>query len=86
MSTNTNTDSTPSLSLHVSITVAPENVAAFFEALRPAYEGVIAEPECTFFQVFQNPEEPGVIKFVEDWNVTKEWFMTVGGYSCLMIY
>ncbi|KAF2792044.1 hypothetical protein K505DRAFT_190547, partial [Melanomma pulvis-pyrius CBS 109.77] len=67
----------PSFSLHVRITIAPENVDKFLEALKPAYEGVIAEPENTFFEVFQSPEEPGVLKFVENWNATKEWFMGV---------
>jgi hypothetical protein len=70
-----------SFSLHVRITIAPENVPAFLEALKPAYDAVIAEPECTFFEVYQSPEEPGVIKFVENWNATKEWMMTVSTFG-----
>lgn len=46
-------------------------------ALKPAYEGVIAEPENTFFEVFQNPSNPGEFRFIEHWNATAEWFMSV---------
>lgn len=77
MSSDLNAKFTESFSLHVRITIAPENVPAFLEALKPAYDAVIAEPNCTSFEVYQSPEEPGVIKFVEHWNATKEWMMTV---------
>jgi hypothetical protein len=66
-----------SFSLHVKIVVAPENVNAFLEALKPAYDAVIAEPENVFFQVFQNPQNPGEFKFIENWNGSLEWFMSV---------
>jgi len=46
-------------------------------ALKPAYEGVIGEPENTFFEVFQNPANPGEFRFVEHWNASVEWFMNV---------
>jgi quinol monooxygenase YgiN len=69
--------SQPFLSLHVTVTVAPENAERFLEALKPAYDAVIAEPECVFFEVFRSPEEPGIFKFVENWNATKEWLITV---------
>ena len=67
----------PQLSLHVSITVAPENVEKFLAALRPAYEGVIAEPENIFFEVYQEQGKPGVFRFVENWNATAQWFQEV---------
>ena len=31
--------------LHVTITIAPENVPKFLEAFTPAYKAVVAEPE-----------------------------------------
>ncbi|KAF2189254.1 hypothetical protein K469DRAFT_683683 [Zopfia rhizophila CBS 207.26] len=67
----------PSLSLHVKITMAPENAKAFLEALNPVYDAVVAEPENTFFEVYQSAEEPGVFKFVENWNATREWMVNV---------
>jgi quinol monooxygenase YgiN len=67
----------PSFSLHVKITVAPENAQKFLDALKPAYDAVTAEPECIFFEVYQSEEEPGVFKFVENWNASKDWMMNV---------
>jgi len=81
MSSDLNAKFSESISLHVRITIAPENVPAFLEALKPAYDAVIAEPECTLFEVCQSPSEPGVFKFVENWNATKEWMMTVSERS-----
>ncbi|KAF1851579.1 uncharacterized protein K460DRAFT_37521 [Cucurbitaria berberidis CBS 394.84] len=67
----------PTVSLHVTITVAPENASKFLELLKPCYDAVTAEPECVFFEVYQNPEVPGEFKFVENWHASKEWIKTV---------
>jgi hypothetical protein len=67
----TNSKARTMLSLHVTVTVAPENVEKFLEIMRPAYDMVITEPECTFFEVFVSDEEPGVLRWVEGW--TKDW-------------
>ena len=67
----------PSFSLHVSITVAPENVEKFLAALKPAYDGVLSEPENIFFEVYQESGKPGVFRFVENWNATPQWFQEV---------
>jgi hypothetical protein len=67
----------PSFSLHVKYTVDPSNVDAFLEALKPAYDAVTAEPECIFFEVYTSASEPGVIKYVENWNASMEWLMSV---------
>lgn len=55
------------LSLHVSVTIAPENVGKFLDAFTPAFQNVIAEPECTFFAVYQNQDNPGELSWVEHW-------------------
>jgi quinol monooxygenase YgiN len=65
------------LSLHVTIQVAPHNVDAFLEALRPCWAGCVAEEENLFFDVFQDPETPGRFHFVELWSKGKEWFFEV---------
>ena len=67
----------PSVSLHVRITVTPENAAKFLEYLKPCYDVVSAEPECVFFEVFQNPATPGEFKFVENWHATVDWLKDV---------
>lgn len=55
------------ISLHVTIHIAPENVPKFMEAYKPIFDKVTAEPECTFFQVYQSPEDPGTFTWVENW-------------------
>lgn len=67
----------PTLSLHVKLTIAPENVQKFLEALKPAYDAVCAEPECTFFEVYQLQDQPGTLKFVENWNADVKWMTEV---------
>ncbi|KAF2662622.1 hypothetical protein K491DRAFT_184829 [Lophiostoma macrostomum CBS 122681] len=64
-------------SLHVKLYIDPAKVDEFLDALQPAYDAVIAEPECKFFEVYTLPEEPGVFKFVEHWQATKQWLMDV---------
>lgn len=65
------------ISVHVSITVAPSDIDAFLLALKPVYDAVTAEPECTYFEVFHSLEEPGAFRFVENWSRSKEWFIEV---------
>jgi quinol monooxygenase YgiN len=60
------TSTTPRGSLHVYITVAPENMEKFLEALKPVYDAVCAEPGCVSFEVYHSNEEPGAFKFVEN--------------------
>ncbi|KAL3451403.1 hypothetical protein BJX65DRAFT_219725 [Aspergillus insuetus] len=69
--------SSPGLSLHVTVFIAEENVPKFFEAFLPAYEKVTAEPECTFFEVYQSLENPGELSWVENWSQSMEWLMQV---------
>ncbi|KAK4059006.1 hypothetical protein Trihar35433_11267 [Trichoderma harzianum] len=64
-------------SVHVTITIDPTNTSAFLTAFRRIYEIVAAEPECTYFEVFQSLEEPGVFRFVENWSKDVQWFKEV---------
>src|SRR5688500_2050766 len=67
----------PSFSFHVKYQVAPENVENFLAALKPVYDLVTVEPNCIFFEVYRSAEEPGLFRFVENWNATMEWLMNV---------
>ncbi|KAE8160224.1 hypothetical protein BDV40DRAFT_302535 [Aspergillus tamarii] len=71
--------STPSesISLQVTIHLNPEDLPKFWTAMKPAYEAVIAEPECTFFELYQEPDSPGTISWVENWSASKEWLIGV---------
>ncbi|KAI0414065.1 hypothetical protein F5X98DRAFT_378087 [Xylaria grammica] len=62
-------------SLHVTVYIAPENVERFLAAFKPVFNKVVAEPECLFFEMYQSPQEPGKISWVEDWSKSPEWFL-----------
>ena len=64
-------------SLHVTIVVAPENADKFLELGKPVFDAVTAEPENLFFEVFQDPAQPGYFRFVENWSKDKDWLMNV---------
>ncbi|KAI4097704.1 MAG: hypothetical protein LQ339_006683 [Xanthoria mediterranea] len=64
------------MSLHVSIYIDPSNRTAFLEHFKPCFEAVRAEKECTFFEVFSDPDDEGHLSWVENWSKGKEWFMT----------
>ena len=61
------------VSLHITVTIAPENVPTFLEHLQPLIKLVGAEPECTFSEFYTSAFEPGVITCVECWNKDLQW-------------
>ncbi|RHZ63563.1 hypothetical protein CDV55_106616 [Aspergillus turcosus] len=65
------------ISLHVTVYIDPANLPTFWKAFKPVYEQVIEEPECTFFEVYQGPENLGTLTWVENWSKPKEWFAEV---------
>ncbi|KAI1873735.1 uncharacterized protein JN550_003004 [Neoarthrinium moseri] len=68
-------NSSKGVSLQVKIYLKPEDLPKFFEHFKPAYDQIIAEPECTFFEMYQSQEEPGTLFWVENWSVSKEWLI-----------
>ena len=65
------------ISLHLTITVAPEKSEEFLSHFKPIFDVVTAEADCTYFEVFQNPSQPGTFQIVENWSRDLDWFMTV---------
>lgn len=75
--------------LNVQMTIRTSDAEAFLAAIKPAYDAVLKEPECAFFNLGQrhplNPltgepstgEGETVISFSEGWNCTLEWFREV---------
>lgn len=76
--------SSESTSLQITIWISPENVPKYFETLRPLYEKIIAEPECTFFEYYEDPEEPGRISWVENWYVIRSFYYLISRISLAM--
>ena len=66
MSTNLNTFH--GVSLHISVTIAPEHIDEFLSHFKTCLGFVSAEPECLFFEIFHDAENPGHFHWVEDWN------------------
>ncbi|KAI0438156.1 hypothetical protein F4803DRAFT_569999 [Xylaria telfairii] len=61
--------------LHVAVYISPENIDQFFDAFKPAYDQAFAEPECLRFEVYKSRQNPGEIRWVEDWSKSLEWFL-----------
>ncbi|KAI1810228.1 hypothetical protein GGS20DRAFT_568449 [Poronia punctata] len=62
-------------SLHVTVYVSPEDVDRFLAAFKDVFDKVVAEPECLFFEMYQNPQEPGKISWIENWSKSPQWFL-----------
>jgi hypothetical protein len=77
--------------LNVRMTVKTSDVPGFLAAIKPAYDAVLQEPQCAFFNLGQkhplNPltgerdsevgEDESMISFSEGWNCTLEYFRDV---------
>ena len=71
-------DSKDHVTLMVDVYVAPENVADFLKGLKISYDGVAAEPECIFYDLFQETDVPGHLRIVEVWTESRDWMQEVG--------
>lgn len=65
------------ISLHVKVTIDPSNVDQFLEHCKPVVGAVTAEPECTYFEIFQDPTNPGSLKYIENWSASIDWLQNV---------
>ena len=72
-------------SLQVTVYFKPEDIPKFFEAFKPIFDEVSADPDCLYFEVFQDTEDPGKISWIENWNKTPSWFMQVREKETLSI-
>ncbi|KAL2822098.1 hypothetical protein BJX63DRAFT_427443 [Aspergillus granulosus] len=63
------------VSIQMNAYLDPKDLPQFWELFEPVFKKVIAEPHCTFFEVYQSPEEPGTISWVENWSKPKEWLL-----------
>ncbi|KAH9212860.1 hypothetical protein DL95DRAFT_524799 [Leptodontidium sp. 2 PMI_412] len=61
--------------LQVKVTFDPKDRDTFLKYFKPAYDAVIAEPECAYFFIGENIQEPGVFRWTEGWTKDIAWFM-----------
>jgi hypothetical protein len=69
------------LTLHITWHFAPENVATFYEVLRPLHENLVKENECLYFNVYEIAQQPGVVRLVEIWDCDMKWMAEVWARS-----
>ena len=62
------------LTLFVTIRVDPLNAEKLADAHREVWSACGKEPECLLFDVYQDPKDKGVFRFVEVWSKDREWF------------
>jgi quinol monooxygenase YgiN len=67
--------------LHVKVTIDPKDSESFLSYFKKVYDFVLAEPECAYFIVGQNIQEPGVFRWTEGWTNDPQWFMSVSALS-----
>ncbi|KEF58009.1 uncharacterized protein A1O9_05932 [Exophiala aquamarina CBS 119918] len=67
----------PGCILSVKVWIPEEKIAEFFELFKPAYDAVVAEPECRFFVVSRNPHDPTCLSWVEGWAKPVQWLSEV---------
>ncbi|OJJ72285.1 hypothetical protein ASPBRDRAFT_109870, partial [Aspergillus brasiliensis CBS 101740] len=52
----------------------PEDLPKFWAAFELTYKAVTAEPEITFFELYQTPDSPGAISWVDNYCIYRDYF------------
>jgi len=68
---------TKPITMHIKWTIKPDTNAIFLDAAKILMNHVIAEPECLYFNIFQDFGKPHVFKIVEMWNSDIDWIQEV---------
>ncbi|KAK5175339.1 uncharacterized protein LTR77_000477 [Saxophila tyrrhenica] len=63
-------------SMQVTVYFAPSDLPKFWEAFKPIFDVVVNEPKIVYFEVFEDPAEPGKVSWIENWDGSPKWFMT----------
>lgn len=62
---------------NVKVFVAPENQDEFWAHFKPAFDKVIAEPQCRFFVVGRDQNDPTCLSWSEGWTEDIQWMQEV---------
>ncbi|KAL4803089.1 hypothetical protein BDV18DRAFT_145107 [Aspergillus unguis] len=65
------------LSIYITATIDPKNRDKFFETFLPFYQEITALPGCTFFEVYESPENPGEISWMENWSLSVDEVLAI---------
>ncbi|KAF8847403.1 hypothetical protein BDZ45DRAFT_681911 [Acephala macrosclerotiorum] len=61
--------------LQVKVTFDPKDRDTFIKYFKPCYDSVIVEPECAYFLIGEDLQQPGVYRWTEGWTKDAAWFM-----------
>ncbi|KAM3414352.1 hypothetical protein BST61_g10998 [Cercospora zeina] len=62
------------LTLFITMKIQPDKIEEWKEAHRPVWAAIALEPEQIFFDLFEDPSDPGTFRFIEVWSKDREWF------------
>lgn len=63
--------------LQVKVTFDPKDRETFLQYFKPCFDAVKAEPECAYFLVGEDIQQPGTFRWTEGWTKDVRWFMSV---------
>jgi quinol monooxygenase YgiN len=66
--------------LQIRVTIDPKDRETFLHHFKTVYDFVVAEPECAYFLIGEDTQEPGVFRWTEGWTKDAQWFMSVRIY------
>ena len=72
------------LTLHITWKFPPEQVSAFYDALRPLQEKLVQEAECLYFNVYEVGQDAGIVRLVEIWDCDMKWMVNVRFNFCFV--
>lgn len=60
-------------SQHTTVHIDPAHLDKFWEAYTPVFEKTSACPECLYFEVLEDPNVPGKITWIVNWDASPRW-------------
>ena len=64
-------------SMHVTVYFKPEDLPTFWSTFKPVFDACKTEKELLYFEVFEDPTEPGKMTWIENWEGSPQWFFGV---------
>ena len=76
-----NSTAKPRISLHLTVFVDPAKKEDYKAWLKPIFEQIQNEPECTFIELFESGAEPGCFRLVQCFDADAKWFLEVSHFA-----
>lgn len=63
--------------LNVQVFISPERIDEFWTHFKPVLDKVVAEPECRYFVVGRDENDPTCLSWTEGWSEDATWLQEV---------